>query len=52
MSEGVQRISRPRQLYVGNPERPFDHISDRKDPENSLVGEVPKLCALTNLMKL
>lgn len=52
ISENIQRISRPRQLYVGNEERRFMKMEERKEPETSLVRDVPKICALTNLMKL
>ena len=52
MNEGCQRISRPRQMYVGQIERPYVQIEERKNENKSYVIDVPKLCKLTSLMKL
>jgi citrate synthase len=30
MNEGTMRISRPRQMYVGNPERPYVFVENRE----------------------
>lgn len=52
MNENVARISRPRQLYVGPKPRDYEKIEKREDPELSNVSDMPKLCKLTDLMKL
>lgn len=51
MNEGTNRISRPRQLYVGPSQREYEKIEDRPN-DGSRVIEVPKLNKLTSLMKL
>ena len=51
MNEGSNRISRPRQLYVGPEPRKYEKLEDRPDTE-SRVQEMPKLNKLTSLMKL
>ena len=51
MNEGTNRISRPRQLYVGPEHREYEKIEDRPD-NGSRVIEMPKLNKLTSLMKL
>ncbi len=52
MSEQHNKLSRPRQLYVGESERAWEEKENRKENENSRVKEIPKLCKLTSLMKL
>ena len=42
MTSEPMRISRPRQLYVGEMDRKFVKVEDRKD--RSIVVEVPKQC--------
>ena len=51
MNEGMNRISRPRQLYVGPLNKQYEKIDERKDTE-SRVNEIAKLNKLTSLMKL
>ena len=51
MNEGCNRISRPRQLYVGPEPRKYEKLEERADTE-SRVQEMPKLNKLTSLMKL
>ena len=52
MNENQSRISRPRQLYVGPKAREYKKIETREEEELSNVSEIPKLCKLTDLMKL
>ena len=35
MSENLNKISRPRQLYVGKPKRDFVLLKDREEVENN-----------------
>ena len=51
MNENANRISRPRQLYVGSQHRDYKKVEDRDDTD-SRVREVSKLVKLTSLMKL
>ena len=49
MSEKLQKIGRPRQLYVGEPARNFVKIEEREEVEKSRVIKVPKLVDITGL---
>ena len=51
MNENTNRISRPRQLYVGPLSREYEQIEEREDTASNII-EIPKLCKLTSLMKL
>ena len=51
MNENANRISRPRQLYVGPQHREYEKVEERDDTD-SRVREVSKLVKLTSLMKL
>lgn len=52
MNENPNRISRPRQLYVGPDKREYDDVISRNNNSDSRVKSMPKLCKLTQLMKL
>ncbi|KAL4450504.1 hypothetical protein ABPG74_019402 [Tetrahymena malaccensis] len=52
MAEGLNKIGRPRQLYVGPAVREFVKIEDRKEEGQSNILEIPKLAKISNLMKL
>lgn len=52
MNENLNRINRPRQMYVGPSYMGYEEMQRRKNQEDSRVREIPKLCKLTQLMKL
>ncbi|CAD8124742.1 unnamed protein product [Paramecium sonneborni] len=52
MSEKVQRISRPRQLYVGEDQREYIPIQNRKEEEKSRVCKLPMHSGLFGLVKV
>jgi hypothetical protein len=52
MNENLNRISRPRQMYVGPKHSDYEEMIRRKSQEDSRVKEIPKLCKLTQLMRL
>lgn len=52
MNENLNRISRPRQMYVGEKQTDYEDILARKSQDDSRVKSMPKLCKLTQLMKL
>ena len=52
MNENLNRISRPRQMYVGSRHTDYEDPLARKNQEDSRVKSMPKLCKLTQLMKL
>ncbi|EGR27584.1 hypothetical protein IMG5_193840 [Ichthyophthirius multifiliis] len=52
MAEGLNKIGRPRQVYVGEKIREFVKIEDRKKQNQSNILQMPKLAKVTNLMKL
>lgn len=52
MNENPNRISRPRQMYVGPQHRDYDDILSRHQNSDSRVKSMPKLCKWTQLMKL
>ena len=52
MNENPNRISRPRQMYVGPTNRDYEDIVARTNYSDSRVKSMPKLCKLTQLMKL
>ncbi len=51
MNESHRKISRPQQLFVGEKEREYEDIEDRKH-KYSHIKETPKLNKLTSLMKV
>lgn len=51
IGENLNKISRPRQLYVGHGPREFVNIEDREE-KPTLITEIPKLSKITNLMKM
>jgi len=52
MNENLNRISRPRQMYVGPRHLGYEEMVRRKSQEDSRVKEMPKLNKMTQLMKL
>lgn len=52
MSEKVKRISRPRQLYVGQDRREYVPIEERKAEEKSRVSRLPMHSSLFGLVKV
>lgn len=51
MAENLNKIGRPRQLYVGNDRLEFVNIENRKEKPTNIT-EMPKLSKITNLMKI
>lgn len=51
MAENLNKISRPRQLFVGEKPRKFINIEDREEKPTNIT-EIPKLSKITNLMKI
>ena len=49
MIDEVKKIVRPRQLYVGNQDRPFVKIEDRQEEEKSRLPVVTKVAGMMNL---
>lgn len=52
MAEGLLKIGRPRQLYVGSEVREYPLIQDRPQEAKSKILEIPKLAKISNLMKV